>query len=341
MTIGLSVVTSLYKSAAFVREFYTRVAEAAAKVTPDWEIVMVNDGSPDDSLQLAVDIHRRDPRVRIVDLSRNFGHHKALMTGLVHARGALVFVIDSDLEEDPAWIPVFYEAMQSTGADAIYGVQQARKGGWFERMGGALFYTIFNKLLTHPFPLNIVTARLMTRRYVDALVQHRDQEVSLAGLSTITGYDQRPLTVTKGTRGDSSYGWRRRISAFVTAITAFSNRPLLYIFQLGVGVIFLSMAAGIVLMYQSMTGHVGVPGWASIMVSIWFLGGVTIFCVGVLGIYLAKVFTETKDRPYTIVRQIYGAESDTRDGVSVLDAHSRGGAEAGDTRGPTRDLWHR
>jgi len=94
-------------------------------------------------------------------------------------------------------------------------------------------------------------------------------------------------------------------------------------------------------MYQSMTGHVGVPGWASIMVSIWFLGGVTIFCVGVLGIYLAKVFTETKDRPYTIVRQIYGAESDTRGGVSVLDAHSRGGAEAGDTRGPTRDLWHR
>ena len=87
---------------------------------------------------------------------------------------------------------------------------------------------------------------------------------------------------------------RRRISAFVTAITSFSNRPLLYIFQLGVAVILLSMIAGIVLMYESMTGDVGVPGWASIMVSIWFLGGVTIFCVGVLGIYLAKVFTETK-----------------------------------------------
>jgi len=311
VTVRLSVVTSLYKSADFIREFHRRVSEAAAKVTPDWEIIMVNDGSPDDSLRIAIDLHHRDPRIRVIDLSRNFGHHKALMTGLADSRGDLVFVIDSDLEEDPAWLLTFYDAMKSTGAEAMYGVQRSRKGGWFERMSGALFYRVFNKLLTHPFPPNIVTARLMTRRYVDALVQHRDQEVSLAGLCTITGFEQQPLMVDKGTRGDTSYGLRRRISAFVTAITSFSNRPLLYIFQLGVGVILLSIVAGIVLMYQSMTGRIGVPGWASIMVSIWFLGGVMIFCVGVLGIYLAKVFTETKDRPYTIIRRIYGAESDT------------------------------
>lgn len=311
MTLRLSVVTSLYKSADFIREFHRRVSEAAATVTTDWELIMVNDGSPDDSLQIAIELHHRDPRARVVDLSRNFGHHKALMTGLACSRGDLVFVIDSDLEEDPAWLPMFYEAMTSTGAEAIYGVQRSRKGGWFERMSGALFYRVFNKLLTHPFPPNIVTARLMTRRYVDALVQHRDQEVSLAGLCTITGFEQRSLIVDKGTRGNTSYGLRRRISAFVTAITSFSNRPLLYIFQLGVGVILLSIVAGIVLMYQSMTGRIGVPGWASIMVSIWFLGGVMIFCVGVLGIYLAKVFTETKDRPYTIIRRIYGTESDT------------------------------
>lgn len=311
MTVRLSVVTSLYQTANFIREFHRRVSEAAATLTPDWEIIMVNDGSPDDSLQIAIELQRRDPRARVVDLSRNFGHHKALMTGLAHARGDLVFVIDSDLEEDPAWLLTFYDAMKSTGAEAIYGVQRSRKGGWVERVSGALFYRVFNKLLTHPFPPNIVTARLMTRRYVHALVQHRDQEVSLAGLCTITGFEQRPLMVDKGTRGDTSYGIRRRISAFVTAITSFSNRPLLYIFQLGVGVILLSILAGVVLLYQSMTGNVGVPGWASIMVSIWFLGGVMIFCVGVLGIYLAKVFTETKERPYTIVRQIYETESDT------------------------------
>jgi putative glycosyltransferase len=313
VTVHLSVVTSLYRSADFVGEFHRRVSEAAAKLTTDWELVMVNDGSPDDSLRIAIELHRRDPHVRVIDLSRNFGHHKALMTGLVHARGDLIFLIDSDLEEDPAWLPLFHETMQSTGVDSVYGIQRSRKGGWFERASGAIFYRVFNKLLTHPFPLNIITARLMTRRFVDALVQHRDREVSMAGLCTITGFEQRPLTVKKGTRGDTSYGLRRRISAFVTAITAFSNRPLLYIFQLGIGVILLSMVAGIVLLYESMRGNVGVPGWASIMVSIWFLGGLMIFCVGVLGIYLAKVFTETKDRPYTIVREIYGLGNDMRE----------------------------
>lgn len=312
MTVRLSVVTSLYRSADFLREFHRRVAEAAAKLTPDWELIMVNDGSPDDSLQLAIQLHRSDPHVRVVDLSRNFGHHKALMTGLAHARGDVVFLIDADLEEDPAWLPLFYETMRSTGVDSVYGVQRRRKGGWFERVSGAIFYRVFNKLLTHPFPPNIITARLMTRRFVDALLQHRDREVSMAGLCTITGFDQHPLTVKKGTRGDTSYGLRRRISAFVTAITAFSNRPLLYIFQLGIGVIILSMIAGIVLLYERLSGHVGVPGWASIMVSIWFLGGLMIFCIGVLGIYLAKVFTETKDRPYTIIRETYGV-NDTRE----------------------------
>ncbi|HTI41939.1 MAG TPA: glycosyltransferase family 2 protein [Vicinamibacterales bacterium] len=311
MTVRLSVVTSLYKSAEFVGEFYRRAADAAARLTPDWEIVMVNDGSPDNSLERAIELHRRDPRVRIVDLSRNFGHHKALMTGLLHSRGDIVFLIDADLEEDPAWLSTFYEAMQATRADVIYGVQRSRKGGWLERATGAFFYGIFNKLLTFPFPRNVVTARLMTRRYVNALVQHQDREINLAGLWVITGFDQRALDVNKGKRGGSSYGMRRRISVFVNAITSFSNRPLLYIFQLGICVILISIVAGLVLVYKSFTGGIGVPGWASIMVSIWFLGGVTIFCVGVLGIYLAKVFTETKNRPYTVVRHVYEPAEDS------------------------------
>ena len=307
------MVTSLYKSADFVVEFYRRAADAAARLTPDWEIVMVNDGSPDNSLELAIELQRRDPRVRVVDLSRNFGHHKALMTGLLHSRGDLVFLIDADLEEDPAWLSMFDEGMQATHADVMYGVQRSRKGGWLERVTGALFYGVFNKVLTFPFPRNVVTARLMTRRYVNALVQHQDHEINLAGLWAITGFDQRALDVNKGKRGGSSYGIRRRISVFVNAITSFSNRPLLYIFQLGIGVILLSITAGIVLLYKSFTGAIGVPGWASIMVSIWFLGGVTIFCVGVIGIYLAKVFTETKNRPYTVVRHIYGSTEHSSD----------------------------
>jgi putative glycosyltransferase len=308
----LSVVTTLYNSAGFLREFHRRVAASVAAWPGECEIVMVNDGSPDPSLQVALELRRQDPRIRVVDLSRNFGHHKAMMTGLMHARGDLVFLVDSDLEEDPGWLETFLRTLRATGADVVYGVQESRKGGWFERVTGQLFFELFNRLLTHPIPKNVITARLMTRRYVRALVQHQDQEVCIAGLWTITGFDQRPLVVAKATRESSSYTLRRRLSTFVNAITSFSNRPLLLIFQLGVGVILLSMAAGGVLLYKSLAGEIGVPGWASLMVSIWFLGGVMIFCVGVLGIYLAKIFTEIKQRPYTIVRAEYGADEEPR-----------------------------
>lgn len=301
----LSVVTSLYNSSHLLPEFYERASRSAASLTPDYEILLVNDGSPDRSLDVAIGLAERDPHVRVIDLSRNFGHHKALMTGLARARGDLVFLVDSDLEEDPAWLSRFHARLVETGADVVYGVQTTRKGGWFERVSGAVFFRAFNHLLTHPIPANVVTARLMTRRYVRALVRHRDREVCLAGLWQITGFEQVALAVDKRRGASSSYGLRRRISVFVNAITSFSNRPLLYIFQIGMMVMLLSIVAGLVLLYQSLSGNVGVPGWASLMVSIWFLGGLTIFCLGVIGIYVAKVFTETKQRPYTIVRREY------------------------------------
>jgi len=249
--------------------------------------------------------------VHIIDLSRNFGHHKALMTGLAHARGELVFLIDCDLEEDPAWLSAFHETMNTSGADVVYGVQESRKGGWVERVAGQIFFSVFNRMLTYPIPANVVTARLMTNRYVKALVSHQERELCLAGLWAITGFEQQPIRVRKGDRGESTYTTRKRVSALANAITSFSNRPLVYIFQIGVAVMALSVVAGGILLYKSLSGEIGVPGWASIMVSIWFLGGLIIFCIGVIGMYLAKIFTEIKQRPYTIVRAEYGRERDS------------------------------
>jgi putative glycosyltransferase len=304
--LALSIVTSMYQSAPFLDEFHERCSAAAARLGGSYEIVFVNDGSPDDSLAVALALRERDPHVRVVDLARNFGHHKALMTGLAHARGERVFLIDCDLEEDPAWLLSFEELLRTTGADVVYGVQRQRKGDWFERLAGKVFFTAFNQLLEHQIPANVVTVRLMTARYVRALLAHEERELYLAGLLVATGFDQRPLPVTKGSRPGTSYTLRRRVSLFVNAVTSFSNRPLVYIFQIGIGVMLLSMVAGAVLVYKHLTSGIGVPGWASIMVSIWFLGGLTIFCVGVIGVYLAKIFIEIKHRPYTIVRAEYG-----------------------------------
>lgn len=308
---SLSIVTSMYRSERFLSDFHARCTAAARGLPGDYEIILVNDGSPDESLRVALDLHGRDAHVRVIDLSRNFGHHKALMTGLAHARGELVFLIDCDLEEDPAWLPRFHDTMMTSGADVVFGVQETRKGGWVERTAGRIFFSVFNRMLSHPIPVNVVTARLMTSRYVKALVSHQERELCLAGLWAITGFEQRPISVRKGDRGESSYTVRKRVSALANAITSFSNRPLVYIFQIGVAVMGLSVVAGGILLYKSLSGEIGVPGWSSIMVSIWFLGGLIIFCVGVIGMYLAKIFTEIKQRPYTIVRAEYDRERDS------------------------------
>jgi putative glycosyltransferase len=296
----------MYRSAPYLREFHQRVSAAAAQLTPDFEIVFVNDGSTDDSLDIALQLVKDDPRVRVVDLSRNFGHHKAMMTGLAHSRGRLVFLLDSDLEEDPALLLDFRPEMERTGADVVYGVQNWRKGGWFEKVSGRVFYTVFNWLSPVRVPRDVLTARLMTRRYVDSLVAHRDREVFLLGLWTITGFAQVPFVARKVSKARTSYDFARRVSLLVNSVTSFSNRPLVYIFYLGLLISVAASVAGAVLIVRRVFNGVFLAGWPSLIVSVWLLGGMTILSLGVIGIYLSKIFSETKDRPYTVVRAIHG-----------------------------------
>ncbi len=301
----LSIVTTLYNSAEYLPEFYRRASAAARQVTDDWEMVLVNDGSPDCSLEMALGLYTSDDHVRVIDLSRNFGHHKAMMTGLEHSRGELVFLLDADLEEAPELLEQFCRRMRETGADVVYGVQQRRKGGLFERLTGEVFYRLFNLLSASTVPRNAVTARLMTRRYVNSLVQHRDREVFLLGLWTITGYSQVPMVIEKGCKGTSSYTLRRKLTIFVNSVTSFSSKPLAYIFYLGSGI---STAAGLAASYlvvRAVFFGGFLAGWASLIVSVWLLGGLMIFCLGIIGMYVSRIFTETKDRPYTVVRAVH------------------------------------
>jgi putative glycosyltransferase len=301
----LSIVTPLYNSAPYLRKFYERIRAAAAKLTPDFEIVLVNDGSPDDSLDIALSIHEQDCRVRVIDLSRNFGQHKAMMTGLANARGDLVFLIDSDLEEPPELLETFWNTLLPSNADVVYGVQNSRKGHFFERVSGNLFYTLLNLFSNYPIPANVVTARLMRSEYVTSLVQHRDREIFIAGLWAITGFRQLALPVVKSSRGLSTYTLPRKLSLLVNSITSFSSLPLLYIFYLGCAIISLAGLGGLYLIVQRLFFGVFLSGWLSVMTSLWFLGGLTIFCIGLIGIYLSKIFMEVKDRPYTVIRKVY------------------------------------
>lgn len=307
----LSIVATLYQSAPHVVEFVQRAVVAAkALVGDDFEIVLVNDGSPDGSLELAVGLCEKNSHLIVVDLSRNFGHHKAMMTGLAHAKGELVFLIDSDLEEEPEWLEAFAQQMKQDCCDVVYGVQERRKGNWFERWSGQWFYRLFKALTGLALPENIVTARLLVRRYVDALLCHQEREVFMAGLWHITGFDQRAQFIKKHNTSETTYTFRRKMSLLVNSVTSFSNAPLVSIFYIGVAISLFALAYIAYLVTHWIFLANPMSGWTSVMASIWLLGGMIISFIGVVGIYLSKIFSETKHRPYTIVKQIYAKQQD-------------------------------
>jgi putative glycosyltransferase len=305
----LSIVASLYQSETYIPEFVRRCTEVARRHSgDDYEIVLVNDGSPDHSLEAAVLQSEVDRHLVVVDLSRNFGHHKAMMSGLKHAIGEHVFLIDCDLEEEPEWLDLFWEKLSNSGCDVAFGVQTVRKGGWFERLTGQIYYSVFCALTGVTLPENVVTARLMTRRFVDVLLQHDEREMFLGGLFSLAGFAQESVEVKKHSTSKTTYNFSRKASLLVNTVTSFSNVPLMAIFYFG---LFVSLASSGYIFYMVLNWlFFAAPpsGWTSVMASIWLLGGLIISFLGVIGIYLAKVFIETKRRPYTIARKIYGSQ---------------------------------
>lgn len=302
----LSIVTTLYYSEKYIDEFYERILKAVKSITEDYEIIFVNDGSPDNSLNVALNIHNKDHNVKIVDLSRNFGHHKAMMAGLQKANGDLIFLIDSDLEESPELLFDFYKKYQEDPSyDVIYGIQESRKGDLFEKISGNLFYALFNLLSYQQIPKNSSLCRLMTNRYIKSLIEFRENELFMPGIWELTGYKQISIPIIKYHKGKSTYTLKKKISLFVNALTSFSYKPLLIIFYTGFMVFILSLITAVYLIYSKLFLNIRVEGWVSILVSIWLLGGLTIFFMGIIGIYLSKVFIETKNRPYITIKHYY------------------------------------
>ena len=302
----LSIVATLYQSAPYINEFHERASASAKRMVGDnYEIVLVNDGSPDNSLDLAIRLTEQDSHVVVVDLSRNFGHHKAMMTGLAQAKGELVFLIDSDLEEEPERLVAFAEKMNKDHSDMVYGVQDRRKGGLFEQITGWFFYRLFRLLTGIAQPDNIVTARLMSRRYVQALVAHQERELNIGGLWIVTGFGQSRQVIHKHSTSPTTYTLARKFSHLVNAVTSFSSLPLVFTFYVG---LLISVSAAFFIAYLAFRFFfISTPpdGYTSIIASIWLFSGLIIFFVGIQGVYISKVFSEVKQRPYTIIRHVH------------------------------------
>lgn len=308
----LSIVSTLYHSADHIAEFVERTTSAAKEVADDFEIILVNDGSPDDSLKIALGIQKANAHLHIIDLSRNFGHHRALMTGLTYAKGARVFIIDSDLEERPELLCQWWKLLdEEPDLDVVYGVQESRQGKPFEVLSGHIFYWLINALSPVKLNPNSIVSRLMTARYVRELLRHTEKELYLFGIMAATGFRQKGIPVNKPKKGTTTYTLIKRFSLFLNALTSFSNYPLYFIFHLGLSVTVFATAYMVFLVGRwALDPSRVLLGWTSVIVSIWFVGGVMLTSLGVMGIYLAKIFGEVKKRPLAIVRNSYPSETE-------------------------------
>lgn len=303
----ITIVSTMYRSRIYLELFLAACRDAIARIgCLTYEILLVNDGSPDDSLAYVLEQQKSMRGLVIVDLSRNFGHHHAMLAGIQHARGKLIFLIDCDMEVSPLALVELHEKLRESDCDLVYGYQEARKGGVVERAAGGFFYKAFNFLSDTKIPENILTERVMTRRYADALLQLGDRNLFLGGMMTWVGFQQIGMPIKKSQRaGRSSYTILRRISLMVNAVSSFSAQPLIWLFNVGVTITSFSFLYVIYLLLRKILFDDALLGFTSMMALMTLSLGIMTTGLGVIGIYLGKVFGQVQGRPSFIVRDIF------------------------------------
>jgi len=303
----LSIVTTLYRSEQYVNEFYELISSNANKITNDYEIVFVNDGSPDNSVECILEIRKKDNKVKLIDLSRNFGHHYAIMAGLNFASGEYIYLTDCDLEVSPETIIAFNDKIVQQKIDVVYGFQETRKGRFIEKQGGGLFWKMINKLGNLDIPKNVVTERLMSRRYVENLISLGDRNLFLAGMMSWTGFSQLGVPVLKMQRkGNSTYSAMKRIKLATEAITSFSVVPLKMMFNLGILITLASILGIVFIVIRKLIFPEQILiGYTSLMIMIMLALGIIVCALGIIGMYISKIFIQTQNRPLYIIKNIY------------------------------------
>jgi glycosyltransferase involved in cell wall biosynthesis len=270
--------------------------------------VCVNDGSRDDTLERLIKLQARSPHLKIVNLSRNFGKDIALSAGIDHARGAAVVPIDSDLQDPPELIAEFV-AKWLEGYDVVYGTRRSRHGeSWFKRASANSFYRIISWMTDVDIPRNTGDFRLMDRKVVRAMGRLPERSRFMKGLFSWVGFRQTSVLYDRERRhaGRTKWNYWRLWNFALDGITSFSSFPLKIWSYLGVLIAFGSFVYAGWLVWLKMDARIVVPGYASIMVAVLFLGGIQMITLGVIGEYLARIYIEVKGRPLYLVRDLHG-----------------------------------
>ncbi|MEN8170927.1 MAG: glycosyltransferase family 2 protein [Pseudomonadota bacterium] len=301
----LTVIVPAYNEEDVISEFHVRLTSVLDAVPMDVEILYVNDGSRDRTMKLLNTIHSEDDSVAVLDLSRNFGKEVAMSAGLHHAQGDAVVIIDADLQDPPELIPQFITEWKN-GYDVVYAKRTRRKGETFIKKGTAhLFYRIMQKLSNFSIPEDTGDYRLMNRRAVDALCKLTERHRFMKGLFAWIGYKQKAVLYDRDERyaGETKWNYLKLWNFAIEGITSFTIVPLKFASYFGGTIAFLSFLYGTYMIVSTLLYGNQVPGYPSLMVIVLFLGGIQLSAIGLLGEYVGRIFTETKQRPLYFVQE--------------------------------------
>jgi glycosyltransferase involved in cell wall biosynthesis len=303
----LSIVTPVHDEQESLEELVRRVLEVADGLPLATELILVDDGSRDMSYPLMLQLAHRDPRVKVVQLSRNFGHQVAISAGIELARGDAVVVMDSDLQHPPELIPEFVARWQG-GVDVVYGLMRSRPEGPFKRVTATVFYWLLRRLTRVDMPQAAGDFRLADRAVVEAFLGMRERDRYVRGMFAWLGFSQDGVDYVPPPRfaGRSKYTVRRMVRLAFDAIFSFSVYPLRVVLAAGLVVSLLSFLLGIASGVSKLAGVYTVPGWATIVVVSTFIGGVQLVVLGGIGEYIGRIYEEVKRRPLYVVRRTHG-----------------------------------
>jgi glycosyltransferase involved in cell wall biosynthesis len=309
--VQVSVVVPIYNEEENIDVLFSRLLAVLEALNTSYEIVCVNDGSRDNTLKNLVEYHQRYPQIKVVNLSRNFGKDIAMSAGIDYSQGMAVIPIDADLQDPPELIAEMIEKWHE-GYDVVYASRRVRIGeSWFKRFTAEGFYQVINRLSRVAIPPNTGDFRLIDRRVVESIKKMPERQRFMKGIFAWVGYKQTAILFDREPRyqGQTKWNYWKLWNFALDGITSFSFLPLKVWTYVGFIIALISLLYASFLILRTVILGIDVPGYASLMVAVLFLGGIQLLTLGIIGEYIGRVYEEVKGRPLYLVRDCYGFEN--------------------------------
>ncbi len=299
----ISVVTPVYGCQTALAELYLRLKDTLTKISPEFEIIFVNDSSPDNAWDAILMLIKEDNRIKAINLSRNFGQHYAIAAGLQHCSGQWIVVMDCDLQDRPEEILNLYERTKK-GYDIVLAQRSVRIDNFFKRTFSKIFYKILGYLTDTKQDSSIANFGLYRNTVIKSVIEMGDRYRFFPAMIKWVGFLQTaiPIEHAKRTHGETSYSFKKLVNLAIDTIFTFSDKPLRLTVKLGLLMVMISFFFTIYNFYRYFDGQIVERGWTSVIISIWFLSGLIIFILGIIGLYIGRIFNQVKNRPLFIIK---------------------------------------